>query len=195
MHDTRTAGETSTRDRLEAAALTLFEQHGFDAVTTEQIAAAAGVSTRTFFRHFPTKIDALLGDIDARTLEFALRLHRQPPDLGLNEALIAAITEEEAEATGASMLPADLVRARVLRGTPSLADEIRTYEAKLERHIAEWIGQRTGHDADDFRIRVAAGAYVAARRVVVEEWQRSGGTAPVVDLARRSLETVHVTIT
>jgi AcrR family transcriptional regulator len=51
-----------TRARLRAAALELFLEHGFDATTVTQVAAAAGVSHMTFFRHFPTKEDVVLDD-------------------------------------------------------------------------------------------------------------------------------------
>ncbi|MEO1064359.1 MAG: TetR family transcriptional regulator [Actinomycetota bacterium] len=181
----------TTAERLESAALSLFDRHGYDAVTTEQIAAAAEVSARTFFRHFPTKLDALLGDVEQRTIDFAVRLHRQPPDLDLSTALASAIAEEEVTADDAA---ADLIRARVLRATPSLAEAVRAYEVDLERHIGEWIAQRTVRPADDFEVRVAAGAFVAARRVVIEEWQRSDGVLDIVELARRSLQVVAVSL-
>lgn len=45
--------------RLEAAALDSFEEHGFAETTVPQIAARAGLTTRTFFRHFADKRDAL----------------------------------------------------------------------------------------------------------------------------------------
>lgn len=51
-----------TRARLRAAALELFLAQGFDATTVNQVAAAAGVSHMTFFRHFPTKEDVVLDD-------------------------------------------------------------------------------------------------------------------------------------
>lgn len=51
-----------TRARLQAAALELFSAQGYEATTVEQIAAAAGVSHMTFFRHFPTKESVIVED-------------------------------------------------------------------------------------------------------------------------------------
>jgi len=53
---------SSTRERLQNVALELFEERGFDRVTVEDIAAAAGVSHMTFFRHFGSKDRVLLDD-------------------------------------------------------------------------------------------------------------------------------------
>lgn len=47
------------RERLQQAALELYEQHGFDQVTTAEIAARAGVTERTFYRHFADKREVL----------------------------------------------------------------------------------------------------------------------------------------
>ena len=56
-----------TEQRLRDAALRLFAEHGYDQTTVEQISAAAGVSERTFFRHFPDKEEVLF-DEDAALL-------------------------------------------------------------------------------------------------------------------------------
>ncbi|MEX2626148.1 MAG: helix-turn-helix domain-containing protein [Ilumatobacteraceae bacterium] len=175
---------TATRERLEAVALELFEREGYDHVTTARIAEAAGVTQRTFFRHFGTKLDALLGDVSARMHEFAVALHRQPPDLPLLEAL---------ERTIAATLPSDeqmaqdLVRGRILRDTESLAGVLRSYEEELESHFAEEIAQRTRRDRADFDVRGTAALLVAARRVVVTEWLAQGVRTDIVGLARRAL--------
>src|SRR5579863_7498925 len=47
------------RRRLRQAALELFGERGYEATTTAEIAARAGVTERTFFRHFPDKREAL----------------------------------------------------------------------------------------------------------------------------------------
>ena len=55
-----------TRRELGDAALRLFSERGYAATSVADIAAAAGVSTRTFFAYFPSKEDALFADTDER---------------------------------------------------------------------------------------------------------------------------------
>ena len=94
------------RDRIVAAALRLFAERGFDAVTVEEIAAAAGISLSTLFRHVPGK-DDLLVDV-VRT----------------GRAIIVATFEERPAAEPASQ---SLAHA-ILRRTEQFADETDTIE-------------------------------------------------------------------
>jgi AcrR family transcriptional regulator len=54
--------QPDARDRLERAALDLFSERGFDGVTVPEITARAGLTTRTFHRHFADKREVLFAD-------------------------------------------------------------------------------------------------------------------------------------
>ena len=67
-------------DTLEAVALRLFERRGFANVTVDDIANAAHISARTFYRYFPTKEDVLQARILRRTEELRTALAARPVD-------------------------------------------------------------------------------------------------------------------
>jgi AcrR family transcriptional regulator len=97
------------RADIRRAAFRLFIERGYDAVTTEEIATAAGVSPRTFFRHVPTKDELLLAPVRHGGAAIVGLLEARPasesPDLALINAIITrtrsfgvADTEEWREA-------------------------------------------------------------------------------------------------
>jgi AcrR family transcriptional regulator len=61
--DLRTRRRNETRLEIQQAALTLFEEQGFEMTTVDEIARAAGISSRTFFRYFATKEESVLFDM------------------------------------------------------------------------------------------------------------------------------------
>ena len=111
-HRKRTAAD------LEEAALELFSERGFDAVTIDDIAAAADVSRRTFFRYFASKEDVILSDHPKRLDELQVALDRRPADepalTALRHAImsLAGTYEEEREHM--------LRRFRLMTTTPAL---------------------------------------------------------------------------
>lgn len=88
----RAARARRTRAAIIDAALDLFAVAGYDATTTEAIAARAGVSPRTFFRHFPTKESVILSGEDDFLQAFRAVFRAQPDTIGdiaaMREALV-----------------------------------------------------------------------------------------------------------
>ena len=67
-----------TRVALRRAALARFQTQGVEATSAEQIAADAGVTLRTFYRHFPSKHDLLFADYDSGLQWFRGALAARP---------------------------------------------------------------------------------------------------------------------
>lgn len=153
-----------THQRLIECALELFESQGFEETTTSQIAAAAGVTNMTFFRHFPSKDlvvttdpydPALVDAVAAQPLNY-------PPLVravrGVRQAL-QAMSEPET----------DLVRrrVRVIAESPTLrANTVSTNEA-TEFRIRD---QLITDGASALEARVAAAALLAALTAALLEW-------------------------
>ena len=72
--------EPNVRQRLERAALDLYATRGYDRTTVGDIAAHVGVTSRTYFRHFPDKREVLFASADALRDRIATALHGAPAD-------------------------------------------------------------------------------------------------------------------
>ena len=70
-----------TAEEIEEAAFALFGERGYEATTIDQIAAAAGVSTRTFFRYFPSKEAVVFGDHQRAVQRLRMALAATDPSL------------------------------------------------------------------------------------------------------------------
>lgn len=144
----RAANRERTRTDLAAAAMELFDERGFDDTTVDEIAAAAGVSRRTLFRHFPTKSDIVFADHPDRIVRLDRFLHTAPP-----ERLLLDIVLDSAVATIPSFVdPADfyLRRHRLLKRTPELRYREQAYGLQYTRVLARFLRPRLARlDLDD----------------------------------------------
>jgi AcrR family transcriptional regulator len=176
-----------TRRTIQAQALRLFAAKGFQATTIEEIAAAAEMAPRTFFRYFPTKEEVvfwseyppmLAGFVAARPDdEPALEALRH----GIVDAL-AAIWDQDGDRT--------LQRLRLAFRTPALHPRMRQQQAHWAAGLAEILADRLGERPDNLEVRIVAAAVAAAVWVAAEEWQAQDGEGDLGALIDRALGTV-----
>ncbi|HEV3364728.1 MAG TPA: TetR family transcriptional regulator, partial [Acidimicrobiia bacterium] len=179
-HRRRTAAE------LEEAALDLFTQKGFDAVTIDDIAAAADVSRRTFFRYYASKEDVVLSDHPKRLGELQAALDRRPAEEPALTALRHAILsladrfEEQREHM--------LRRFRLVTTTPALEARSLCLQRNWETSVTAMLAERMGVDpGNDLRPGVVAATAMAAMRVATANWLAGGGRADLPAIVAESL--------
>jgi AcrR family transcriptional regulator len=83
--------EPDAAGRLQRAAYELFREHGYDQATVEEIAARAGVTSRTFFRHFSDKREVLFAGSDELAKFVGQSISAAPRTVGPLEAILLAL--------------------------------------------------------------------------------------------------------
>jgi AcrR family transcriptional regulator len=176
-----------TRDALGRAAIELFETKGYEATTVAEIARAANVSRRTFFRYFPTK-DALLFVDNSDHLErFREILDNREP----NDSIVGPIRRACLAQADEYMRDRDQVvaRARIIESSPGLSKQERQQDLLWEQAISEALhASHQSSPTTERRARMLAGAIVGAMRAAIIEWQRLEGNADLVRLTGEALD-------
>ncbi|MDO8212252.1 TetR/AcrR family transcriptional regulator [Conexibacter sp. CPCC 206217] len=199
--------QPDARGRLRAAALTLFEADGFERTTTAQIAARAGLTERTFFRHFPDKREVLFGNQDALKAELVRAVTELPDEEPARAAVAAGLA-----AMGEQLQPRrDELRqfARVIAEQPELRERDLSKQAALVDALAAALAARglggsaaapderrpdTSATAPDERrldasaARLTAEVAIAIFRVAFERWIADGEERPLARLALAALD-------
>jgi TetR/AcrR family transcriptional regulator, regulator of mycofactocin system len=169
---------------LEAVALRLFDQRGFKDVTVDEIVSEAHISARTFYRYFPNKEDVLQVQIDRRSRNLRAALSARPaseePLESLRLALAEVLATEDPE----------LVRRwiAIIIASPSVLNSVLGgIQLKIQRVIAEFLGDRLGLSSDALvptMMAAASGGVIQASHV---DWYVNGG-----DLAAKVSEAFSV---
>jgi AcrR family transcriptional regulator len=157
--------KAATRKAIADAAVSLFLEHGYHAVSVKQIADAADVAVATVFAHFPDGKPALIFDEDTSREESLVAVVRgrapgQPVLDALQEAFLANYEERQ---------QTEEFRAftKLIEETPELALYFRTMWLRHERALADAIASETGADSGDIAIAGLAhfilGAILLAR--------------------------------
>lgn len=166
-------GRAEVRWELVAAAARLFTERGYDETTVDDIAAAAGVGRRTFFRYFQGKEDALSPDHErglARISEVFSHAHPDEPLPSL--ALRAAETVFDLYTDDAEVAR---LRFALVGSVPALRDReaasVHHYRRLFTRELATRLAGRP--DAE-LRAAVTAAALVAAHNQALRRWLADG---------------------
>ncbi len=152
-----------------AAALELFGERGYTATTVEDIAAASGVTTRTFFRHFTDKREVLFGGSDVFQQLFVDGLAAVPEDAPPVDAVGAAL-----QAVGATFTDRQ-ERARQRSRVIAAHTELRERElVKLASVAAALATALRGRGVPEALAAVSAEAAVAVFRTAFDRWVADG---------------------
>lgn len=162
-------GDPKRRFAIAEQAIRLFEEQGLDETTVEQIAAAAGVSQRTFFRYFPTKEAAAFPDHEDRVAELRRLLDARR---GSPAPVLAALEVSRASTTE-YFDTYGLYRPRyhLVQSVPALRDYERLMDREYEVALSDYLVAELGGDEHALIVaRLAAAAIVAGVNLVLEIW-------------------------
>ncbi len=176
-----------TAAELEAAALRLFGERGFDAVTVDDIAADADVSRRTFFRYFASKEDVLLADHHVQLARLREAMAARPP----GEAILTALRNALLSITGdfEDRREKVILRGRIMRETPSLQARSLVHQKSWEDAMQQMVAERLGVDpVADLRTGVVAATALAAMRVAFNNWLNAGAKGDLIALTAEALD-------
>ncbi len=170
-------------ERLERAALELYQSRGFESTTVAEIAERAGLTERTFYRHYSDKREVLFAG-SSQLQHLLVRLVAEAePSLAPIEAITAALTGAAAIFEERRSLVSQ--RQKVIAANPELQERELIKLAKLAAALAEALGQR---GVPEPGATLAAEAGVTVFRVAFERWSSGSGGLPLAAMIRDSAD-------
>jgi mycofactocin system transcriptional regulator len=158
----------TSRAELEQAAFGLFAANGFEQTTVDQIAAAAGIGRRTFFRYFPSKNDVPWGAFELELERMRIRLKACPPEIPLMDAIrLALIDFNKVEH---AQVPLHRQRMELILRVPALLAHSTLRFAAWREVVAEFVAQRSGCRPDDLAPQAIAHAILGVAVAAYERW-------------------------
>jgi mycofactocin system transcriptional regulator len=177
---------TSAR-ALELIALRLFTEQGFDETTVEEIATAAGVSRRTFFRYFDSKAAVLWNEFDGEVEELRAAFDQVPDDVPLMDAIrqvVVGVNRYHAED-----VPELRTRMNLISSVPALQASAAPHYDAWERAVSAFAARRLGQQPDALYALAIGRTTLAACRAAYDRWvaRADNDLTVYLDLALRAL--------
>lgn len=168
-------------------AISLFIERGYDEVTVDEIAAAAGISARTFFRYFPSKSDVLRQHqrflFDRLTQALTARPPQESPSVALRKAFLATgamRTDDSARFVALGQL--------LIHHDTSLGHAFAFETERIDELVQVLVARGAKHDLD---LEATVGALLGAAQASFRYWVRNPEEAPLVELMQRALRRVR----
>ncbi|MYS73718.1 TetR family transcriptional regulator [Streptomyces sp. SID5926] len=188
----RAQRRAETQRTIQALAVRMFIERGYDATTVSDIAEAAGVSPMTVYRHFPTKEDLVLVDQNGPLV--AERIAATSAAQPLVRRISSALVEAAATLTGGGR-PDDpaagdaflLARLQLMISTPALRARHLDSQYALQQAIVDALGDAATDPDEAFRARAAAGACLAAMHTALVCWAEDDGRTELPGLIVQAL--------
>ena len=168
-------------------AFALFAERGFEETTVEDIAAAAGISRRTFFRYFASKNDVVWGEFDVGLRHFAESLAAAAPDQPWMDALRVAVVGFNS--LDPVLVPLHRDRMELILHVPALQAYATLMYARWRDVVTRFVAGRTGAEPDDLHPRLVGHTALAAAVAAYEQWLAEPGSdlAQLLDASMRWL--------
>jgi AcrR family transcriptional regulator len=189
----QTARSERTREALRQAAVVRFLAQGVEDTSAEQIAADAGVSLRTFYRHFASKHDLLFADYDVGLHWFRSALAERSPNESIVEAVQSAILARPYDDWAVAKIPTlraqELDPGRIVRHIRQVETE---FAEVIEEHLSGDDPPKPGTD-DRMRITVISRCVAAAVFGAMEVWMLGDDRSlpELTRLTREALQTLQ----
>jgi mycofactocin system transcriptional regulator len=159
---------STSRRQLEVVALRLFTDQGFDTTTVDQVAAAAGVSRRTFFRYFESKADVLWNTFDQEVETIRRLLARTSDDLTMMDAIRSAVVA--ANHYQADDVPELRTRMNLIGSVPTLQGNATLHYEAWEQAISDFVADRIGRPPTSLFPLAVGRAVLAVCRAAYDRW-------------------------
>lgn len=183
----------ATRQQIENVAWELFTTQGFDETTVQQIADAANVAPRTFFRYFPTKEAVLYPELDGLLDELAVAFAGRPADEPALVSLIAAfdsIGDRMNDDRGRQFERFELLK----RSGAGTSSEFVTQ--RVTERLAQIVRERyEGQPDADLRAQLAAGVISTLMQISTEQWLAKGASGDMDDEAKYCFDLLRTLVT
>ncbi|MFI0350285.1 mycofactocin system transcriptional regulator [Actinomadura sp. 9N407] len=183
----------TSRAALERLAFALFARQGFDATTVDDIAAAAGIGRRTFFRYFASKNDLVWGDFEDHLQMLRRLLNETDPAVPPVEAIRRAVVEFNR--FDPEEVPWHRQRMRLILEVPTLQADATLRYASWRAIVTEFVAARLGLPVSAMVPRLAGNVVLAAAVSAYEHWLSCADGTPLGELLDEAFRQVAAGLT